>query len=117
MRRRQSVVPYLVLFGIATWGTWWYGSKQATGLARQAADRIGIYAGAARDMVNGYIERAPDKAPEVVLPAEPTPAPVVKKPSARKRSADTTTKATADSSAAAAVAAPDTTKVKTDSLR
>jgi eukaryotic-like serine/threonine-protein kinase len=117
VRRRQSVVPYIVLFGIATWGTWWYGSKQESGLARQAADKIGIYAGAARDMVNGYIERAPDKAPEVVLPATPTPAPVAKKPSGRKRSADTTTKAKADSTAAAAVAAPETTKVKADSLQ
>jgi len=113
VRRRQSVVPYIVLFGIATWGTWWYGSKQEAGLARQAADKIGIYAGAARDMVNGYIERAPDKAPEVVLPSAPTPPAPTKKASTKRRT-NTTTKRDADS--AATVVAPETTKVKTDSL-
>ena len=110
------MVPYIVLFGIATWGTWWYGSKQEAGLARQAADKIGIYAGAARDMVNGYIERAPDKAPEVVLPVAPTPPAPVKKTSTKRRTESTKPK-TDSAAAAAPVAAPDTTKAKADSLR
>ncbi len=113
VRRRQSVVPYIVLFGIATWGTWWFGSKQETGLARQAADKIGSYASAARDMVNGYLERAPDTAPEVVLPTNPAPAAPVKKVTTKRR-ADTTAKRNVDS--AATVVTPETTKVKTDSL-
>ncbi len=113
VRRRQSVVPYLVLFGIATWGTWWYGSKQPTGLAREAADKIGTYAGAARDMMNGYIERAPNNAPGVVLPTDSTPPAPTKKASIKRR-ADTTPTRTADSTAT--VVSPETTKVKTDSL-
>lgn len=112
MRRRQSVVPYIVLFAIATWGTWWYGSTQESGLARRAADQIGGYAGAARDLVNGYLKRAPDTASEVVLPTAPTP--VVKKSGTKRRVEATTPKT--DSAVAAAVT-PDTSKVRADSLR
>jgi len=113
MRRRPSVVPYIVLLGVATYGTWWYGSAQQTGLARQAADKIGIYAGAARDMVNGYIERAPNKAPSVVLPTSAAPAAPAKKTSSKRR-ADSMATPSLDS--AATVVTPETTKVKADSL-
>ena len=115
VRRRQSVVPYIVLFGITIWGTWWYGSKQDAGLARSAADKIGTYADAARDMVSGYIERAPDRAPEVVLPTNSTPPEPVKKASTKRR-VETSKKPVADT-VVAPVSAPETTKVKADSLR
>ena len=111
VRRRQSVVPYIVLLGVATYGTWWYGSAQDSGLARQAADKIGSYASAARDLVNGYIERAPDRSPKVVLPTETTPP--TRKATAKRR-ADTTAVRKPDS--AATVVTPETTKVKLDSL-
>ena len=113
VRRRQSVVPYIILLGIATWGTWWYGSRQDAGLAREAADQIGNYASAARDMVNGYIARAPDKAPQVVLPADPAPAAPTRKTSAKRRAE--TTRPPSDSAAAVATPA-DSLKVKADSL-
>ena len=115
VRRRQSVVPYIVLFGITIWGTWWYGSKQDAGLARSAADKIGTYADAARDMVSGYIERAPDRAPEVVLPTNSTPPEPVKKASTKRR-VETSKKPAADT-VVVPVSAPETTKVKADSLR
>ncbi len=114
VRRRQSVVPYIVLAGIATWGTWWYGSKQDSGLARDAADKIGIYASAARAMVTGYMERAPDKQPEVVLPTTPAASAAPKRASTRKR-ADTTARRV-DTANTAAVPAVDTARVTTDTL-
>jgi eukaryotic-like serine/threonine-protein kinase len=113
VRRRQSVVPYIILLGIATWGIWRYGSRQESGLARQAADQIGIYAGAARDMVNGYIARAPEKAPQVVLPADQTPAAPTRKASTKRRAVPT---APRPDSAAVLATPVDSPKVKTDSL-
>ena len=114
VRRRQSMVPYILLLGIVTWGIWRYGSTQESGLARQAADQIGRVASAARDMVNGYIARAPEKAPQVVLPADQRPAAPTRKAST-KRPAEPT--APRPDSAAVLTTPVDSAKVKTDSLR
>lgn len=110
VRRRQSVVPYILMFGLTMWGTWWYGSKQENGLARQAADKIGNYAGEARTIVTGYMARSSDTEPKTVLPSAPKPATATKRVNTTRRT-DSNVKPSTDTALT-----PDTTKVKADSL-
>lgn len=108
VRRRPAVMPYVVLFAIATWGTWWYGSQQPTGTARVLADAIASYAGAARDLARGVIGGTPAP-PETAAPAT-TPPPARRTTTKRRPAA---TPSAADTSA---TPTPDTNQVTADSL-
>jgi serine/threonine-protein kinase len=108
VRRRPAVMPYVVLFAIAIWGTWWYGSQQPSGTARVLADAIASYAGAARDLARGVLggTAAP---PETAAPATTPPPPrrttTKRRPAATPSAADTS-----------ATPTPDTNQVTADSL-
>ena len=114
VRRRQSIFPYIVMAGALTYGVWFYGSKQPSGLARELADQIGAMATSAKAMTGNFTGGKADSA------AAATTAPAASAPRRPKKKvvADSTTGAApaADSeaapradTAAPAVVAPDTT--------
>ena len=115
VRRRRSIFPYLVMAGALTYGVWFYGSKQPSGMARDAADQIAAVVSSAKAMVGSFTARPVDSAVE---PATPAPTPTTGKRVKRKVTADTTSAAAApesapmasdgDSSVVAAPTPPDT---------
>jgi serine/threonine-protein kinase len=107
VRRRPSVMPYVLLLGIATWGTWWYGAQQPAGTARAASDAIAHYAGAARALVRGVIDRTPASA---AAPATTPP------PPARRATTKRRTNATPSVADTSAPPPPDTNQASADSL-
>lgn len=88
VRRRQSIFPYIVMAGALTYGVWFYGSKQPSGMARDAADQIAAMASSAKAMVGNFTGKSADStvAAEVAAPAPTTP----KRPK-RKATVDTAT--------------------------
>ena len=75
VRRRQSIVPYLVGAGAITLGVWFYGSRQPSGMARAAADQIATIAASAKAMVGSFTGRQSETA-EVPVDTKAGPAPV-----------------------------------------
>ena len=117
VRRRRSIFPYLVMAGALTYGVWFYGSKQPSGMARDAADQIAAVVSSAKAMVGSFPGRPLDSTVEAVAPAA-APVPTTGKRVKRKVTADTTSAAAApesapmasdgDSSVVAAPTPPDT---------
>lgn len=103
LRRRPSLFPYLVLGGALTYGVWFYGSKQPSGMARDAADRIAAMAASAKAMVGNVTgsNSGSAAAASAATPSAP-PAPAATKRPKRRAAADTT-------DAEAAASAPEAT--------
>jgi serine/threonine-protein kinase len=96
VRRRQSIFPYIIMAGALTYGVWFYGSKQPSGMARDAADQIAAMASSAKAMVGNFTGKSADSA--AAAPAA-TPAPGTAKRPRRKVTADTAAAAAATESA------------------
>jgi serine/threonine protein kinase len=99
VRRRRSVFPYLVMAGALTYGVWFYGSKQPSGMARDAADQIGAIVSSAKAMVGGASGNSVESA--TAAPAVTPPATAGKR-ARRKVSVDSTAVTAATESAPAA---------------
>jgi serine/threonine-protein kinase len=99
LRRRPSIFPYLVLAATLTYGVWFYGAKQSSGMARDAADQIAAIAASAKAMVGGAAGNSVESA--TAVPA-PTPPATAGKRAKRKVSADSTAVTAATESAPAA---------------
>lgn len=102
LRRRPSIFPYLVLAATLTYGVWYYGAKQSSGMARDAADQIAAIAASAKAMVGGFTGRPADSATAAPAAVAP-PAPTTVKRAKRKATADTTA---ASAASAATESAP-----------
>ena len=96
VRRRGSIFPYLVMAGALTYGVWFYGSKQPSGMARDAADQIAAVVSSAKAMVGGATGNSVESA--TAVPA-PTPPATAGKRAKRKVSADSTAVTAATESA------------------
>jgi serine/threonine-protein kinase len=108
-RRRPAILPWVFLAGLATYVTWWYGSQQPAGRAREAADKIQAAAIATRDKVNGWVNGPTGTTPADTTPvvaAPPAPAPK----RARKKADTSSTAARRDTTADAKAASADTIK-------
>lgn len=101
VRRRQSIFPYIVMAGALTYGVWFYGSKQPSGSARDAADQIAAMASSAKAMFGNFTGK---KADTVQAAPAAAPAPATARRPRRKANADSV--AAAAPTEAAAVAAP-----------
>jgi len=97
LRRRPSIFPYLVLGGALTYGVWFYGSKQPSGMARDAADRIAAMAASTRAMVESFAGSKNDSAATAAAAPLAPPAPTTAKRPKRKAVADTMSAEAADS--------------------
>ncbi|GAB1344449.1 serine/threonine-protein kinase [Gemmatimonas sp.] len=98
VRRRQSIVPYIVMAGALTYGVWFYGSKQPSGSARDAADQIEAMASSAKAMFGNFTGKKADTAQ--AAPAA-SPAPANARRSRRKANTDSAAPAPTDAAAAA----------------
>ncbi|MCO4099574.1 serine/threonine-protein kinase [Gemmatimonas sp.] len=91
VRRRQSIMPYIIMVGAITYGVWFYGSKQPTGTtANDAAVQIAALATSAKAMVTNFTGK---KADSTVTTIAPPAAPVARK--VKKATADTSATASA----------------------
>jgi zona occludens toxin (predicted ATPase) len=98
VRRKQSIFPYIVLFGGLTYGVWFYGSKQPAGTgANDAALQIAAMASSAKAMFDNFTGKKADST-AVAAPVA-APAPVARK-AKRTVVSDTTTTATAPADSA-----------------
>jgi len=92
VRRRQSIFPYIVMASALTYGVWFYGSKQPSGTAREAADQIAAMAASAKAMAGNFTGNKSDSA--AVTPTA-APAPTTVKRPRRKVTVDTAATAAA----------------------
>lgn len=100
-RRRGSIFPYVVMAGALAYGVWFYGSKQPSGIARDAADQIAAMWSSAKAMVGSLTSQSTDSAAAAPA-ATPSPTPTTVKRARRKAAADTTAAAPAAEPAPAA---------------
>ncbi len=118
VRRKQSIFPYIVLFGGLTYGVWFYGSKQPAGTgANDAALQIAAMASSAKAMFDNFTGKKADST-AVPVPAA-APAPVARK-AKRKVVSDTATTAAAPADSAPKKSSADSAAVTTpppDSIR
>ncbi len=118
--QRGSVVPYLFMVALGIYGVYWYGSKQSSGTAREAADKIGSAYDQARAKVDSLVNKpeAVDSTPVVVEPEVVVP----KKTERRRPKVDPAAAAaaatpSADSAQKAPVVSPPPAKVETTVVR
>jgi eukaryotic-like serine/threonine-protein kinase len=103
VRRRGSIIPYLFTAAAITYGVWFYGSKQPSGTAREAADQIAAMATSAKAMVGNFTGKKGDSTaatPPATTATEAAPTPVRR--ARRKAATDSVAAAPATEAAASA---------------
>ncbi|MFO0073825.1 MAG: hypothetical protein ACK55A_17330, partial [Gemmatimonas sp.] len=115
VRRRQSIFPYIVMAGAMTYGVWFYGSKQPSGLARELADQISAMGASAKAMVGKVtggkadsVSSATTTAPAAAASRKPRKKVAADSGASATPGADTQAAPSADT-AAPVVVPPDTT--------